>query len=155
VRKPLWAHHIVSWEEYARAIHLVLNGFGKGINVDFKSRNLVGVGHSMGVSAMSAPPPPYPPILNSSLYWRSILTRTMHPFVSWSSAVLVEPVFVHPDHAAGSTNLAAGAVKGRDMWSSREEAHKLFRERSFKSWDLRSIDLYVVGTYFCIRGCEL
>jgi hypothetical protein len=43
----------VSWEEYARTIHLVLNGFGKGINVDFMSRNLVGVGHSMGASALS------------------------------------------------------------------------------------------------------
>ena len=45
--------HPVSWEEYARAVHLVLNGLGKGINVDFKSRNLVGVGHSMGASALS------------------------------------------------------------------------------------------------------
>jgi uncharacterized alpha/beta hydrolase family protein len=45
--------HPVSWEEYARAMHLVLNGLGKGINVDFKSRNLVGIGHSMGASAMS------------------------------------------------------------------------------------------------------
>ncbi|KAI0301277.1 Alpha/beta hydrolase fold-1 [Russula brevipes] len=114
--ETLWLGYtpIFSWEEYARAIHFVLNGFGKGIDVDFKSRNLVGVGHSMGVSAI-------------------ILTRTMHPFVSWSSAILVEPVFVHPDFAGGSTNLAAGAVKRRDMWSSREEAHKLFRERSFKS----------------------
>ena len=43
----------VTWEEYARAVHLVLNGLGKGINVDFKSRNLVGVGHSMGASALS------------------------------------------------------------------------------------------------------
>jgi pimeloyl-ACP methyl ester carboxylesterase len=47
-------HGTVSWEEYARAIHLILNGFGKGIGIDFKSRNLVGVGHSMGTAAMSA-----------------------------------------------------------------------------------------------------
>ena len=44
----------VSWGEYARALHLVLSGFGKGIDVDFGSRNLVGIGHSMGASAMSA-----------------------------------------------------------------------------------------------------
>lgn len=38
-----------------------------------------------------------------------------------------------------------GAVKRRDMWTSSEEAHKLFRERVFfKSWDSRSIDLHVV-----------
>lgn len=53
VSKPSWTDHTVSWEEYARAIHLVLNGLGKGIGVDFKSRNLVGVGHSMGASALS------------------------------------------------------------------------------------------------------
>lgn len=33
-------------------MHLVLNGLGKGIDVDFKSRNLVGVGHSMGACAV-------------------------------------------------------------------------------------------------------
>ena len=44
--------HSVSWEEYARAMHLVLNGLGKGIDVGFKSRNLVGVGHSMGACAV-------------------------------------------------------------------------------------------------------
>jgi hypothetical protein len=37
-----------------------------------------------------------------------------------------------------------GAVKRRDVWSSREEANELFRERSFKSWDPRVIDLHVV-----------
>ncbi|KAI0299402.1 Alpha/beta hydrolase fold-1 [Multifurca ochricompacta] len=116
---------IFSWEEYARAIHLVLNGFGKGIDVDFRSRNLVGIGHSMGSTAI-------------------ILTRTMYPYVSWSSAILVEPMFVHPDHFRGANKfLAQGAVKRRDVWSGREEAHQLFRERSFKSWDPRLIDLYV------------
>jgi hypothetical protein len=54
VRNPARAKRTVSWEEYARAIHLILNGFGKGIDTDFKSRNLVGVGHSMGTAAMSA-----------------------------------------------------------------------------------------------------
>ena len=53
VSKPLRMDHTVSWEEYARAIHLVLNGLGNGIDVDFMSRNLVGVGHSMGASALS------------------------------------------------------------------------------------------------------
>lgn len=54
VSKRSWTDHTVSsWEEYARAIHLVLNGLGKGIDVDFMSRNLVGVGHSMGASALS------------------------------------------------------------------------------------------------------
>ncbi|KAH9996333.1 Alpha/beta hydrolase fold-1 [Russula vinacea] len=116
---------IFSWGEYARALHLILNGFGKGIDVDFGSRNLVGVGHSMGASAI-------------------ILTRTLYPFVSWSSAILVEPMFLHPDFAETTWEfLLEGAVRRRDVWSSREEADKLFRDRSYKSWDPRVIDLYV------------
>ncbi|KAF8497527.1 Alpha/beta hydrolase fold-1 [Russula emetica] len=116
---------VFSWEEYARAIHLVLNGFGKGIDVNFMSRNLVGVGHSLGTSAL-------------------VLTRTMHPFVSWSSAILLEPMFLHPNflHRTGNF-LKESTIKRRDVWDSREEAHKLFRERSLKSWDPRVIDLYV------------
>jgi len=45
-------NHTVSWEEYGRVINLILNGVGKGIDVDFQSRNVVGVGHSMGAAAM-------------------------------------------------------------------------------------------------------
>ncbi|KAI0252840.1 Alpha/beta hydrolase fold-1 [Lactifluus subvellereus] len=116
---------IFSWEEYARAIHLILNGFGKGIGIDFRSRNLVGVGHSMGTTAI-------------------ILTRTMYPFVSWSGAILIEPMFTYPAHFGGANKfLTEGAVKRRDVWSNREEARKVFRERSFKSWDPRVIDLHV------------
>lgn len=114
-----------SWEEYAKAVHLVLNGLGKGINVDFKSRNLVGVGHSMGASAL-------------------VLTRTMYPFVSWSAAILVEPMMVHRDNFTGKNQfLVQGALKRRDVWSSREEAHNFLRERSLKSWDPRVADIYV------------
>jgi hypothetical protein len=42
--------------------------------------------------------------------------------------------------------LAESTAKRRDVWHSREEAHKLFRERSLKTWDSRVIDLYVVRT---------
>ena len=82
-------------------------------------------------------------------YHRSVLSRTMYPFVSWSSAILVEPMTVHPVHSKSVNRfLVGGAVKRRDMWSSSEEAHKFFRERAFKSWDSRSIDLHVVRIYF-------
>ncbi|KAI0822380.1 hypothetical protein BC628DRAFT_1458161 [Trametes gibbosa] len=36
----------------ARAVHLFLAGLGKGVDVDFSKRKLVGVGHSMGATAM-------------------------------------------------------------------------------------------------------
>jgi hypothetical protein len=69
----------------------------------------------------------------------------MHPFVSWSSAILVEPMFLHPNFLYRTGNfLIESTIKRRDVWHSREEAHKLFRERSLKSWDPRVIDLYVV-----------
>lgn len=40
--------------------------------------------------------------------------------------------------------LTESVIRRRDVWPSREEAHKIFRERSLKSWDPRAIDLYVV-----------
>ena len=54
-------------------------------------------------------------------------------------------MFLHPDITDRIvTILPEGAIRRRDVWSSREEANKLFRERSFKSWDPRAIELYVV-----------
>ncbi len=54
-------------------------------------------------------------------------------------------MFLHPDFLYRTGNFLAGsAIKRRDVWSRREEAHKLFRERSLKSWDPRVLDLYVV-----------
>ncbi|KAI0267395.1 Alpha/beta hydrolase fold-1 [Gloeopeniophorella convolvens] len=112
---------VYPWEEFARVINLILNGSGKGIDVDFKSRNLVGVGHSMGALAM-----------------------TIEPFVNWSSAILVEPMFLNPKYVKGATKfLVGGANKRRDVWSSREEALKAFKERAFKSWDPRIVEVYV------------
>jgi hypothetical protein len=69
--------------------------------------------------------------------------------VPWSSAILVEPMFLHPNffHRTGNF-LVESTIKRRDVWHSREEAHKLFRERSLKSWDPRVIDLYVVRIHF-------
>jgi hypothetical protein len=54
-------------------------------------------------------------------------------------------MFLHPNffYRIGKF-LADSTTKRRDVWPSREEAHKLFRERSLKSWDPRVIDLYVV-----------
>jgi hypothetical protein len=73
----------------------------------------------------------------------------MYPFVSWSTAILVEPMIVHRDNFTGKNKfLLKGALKRCDVWSSREEAHKFLRERSLKSWDPRVVDLYVVCMHF-------
>lgn len=42
----------VGWEEYGRTVHGFLAGLGTGVDVDFSTRRLVGVGHSMGAVAM-------------------------------------------------------------------------------------------------------
>ena len=45
----------VSWENYSRAIHLILTGAGaftdsknQPIEIDFTTKRLIGIGHSMG-----------------------------------------------------------------------------------------------------------
>jgi hypothetical protein len=43
---------IVGWEEYGRVIHAFLTGFGTGVNIDFSTHRLVGIGHSMGAVAL-------------------------------------------------------------------------------------------------------
>ncbi|TFY81118.1 hypothetical protein EWM64_g2896 [Hericium alpestre] len=101
---------VFPWADYARAVHLVLTGFGKGIDVDFRSRRLVAVGHSMGAVA-------------------AILARTYQPSISWSTAILIEPLIL--------------AHERRDMWSSHEEAENQFRDNLLKDWDPRIIDLYL------------
>ena len=73
----------------------------------------------------------------------------MSPSISWSCAVLVEPMTAHPIHSKSVNRfLVEGAVKRRDMWSSSDEARRLFRERAFKLWDPRSIELHVVCIHF-------
>ncbi|KAI0051512.1 alpha/beta-hydrolase [Auriscalpium vulgare] len=114
-----------SWDEYATIIHLVLTGQGKGIDVDFRTRKLVGVGHSMGAVSI-------------------VLTHAHKPSINWSSVFLLEPMFVRSDLVAASGGfLSTGAQKRRDVWPSREAAHQLFLDKSFKSWDPRVVERYV------------
>lgn len=73
----------------------------------------------------------------------------MYPFVSWSTAILIEPMIVHRDNL--NNKLLLGALKRRDVWSSREEALRSLRERSLKSWDPRVTDIYIVCMHFYTR----
>ena len=58
-------------------------------------------------------------------------------------------MMVHRNNFTGKNKfLLEGAVKRRDVWSSREEAQKFLRERSLKSWDPRVVDIYVVRMNF-------
>ncbi len=83
------------------------------------------------------------------VYHHSVLTRTMYPFVSWSRAILVEPMFAHPAYEERMRrSMVAGVLKRRDVWSTHEEAHIFFRGPALKSWDARSIDFYTVRIPF-------
>ncbi|KAI0329983.1 hypothetical protein GY45DRAFT_1324220 [Cubamyces sp. BRFM 1775] len=122
---------VFPWEEYARAVHLFLAGLGKGVDVDFSTRKLVGIGHSMGATAI-------------------ILSQTYQPPLPYVSVILIDPMLLPswvdslpPD--AGTRNiLLEGAEKRRDIWPSREEAWQQFKSRPpWKIWDERVLKLYV------------
>ena len=125
---------IVGWSEYARAVHLVLTGQGKGIDVDFSQRSLVGVGQSMGAVALE-------------------LSLTYTPRVAYDSLILVEPMVMNREAAAGPHQfLVNGARNRRDIWPSKSEAYKLLKGRSWKNWDARVVRLFVVHFLPFLRG---
>ncbi|EPQ53626.1 alpha/beta-hydrolase [Gloeophyllum trabeum ATCC 11539] len=103
-----WGYEpIFSWEsQYAKVLHRILNGLGKGVPVDFSSRRLVAIGHSMG-----------------AVSW--LLTRTFYPPPRFVSLVLVEPMILGPSFTGGSVAefLEGSTAKRRDVWASREEAY--------------------------------
>ncbi|CDO78052.1 hypothetical protein BN946_scf184616.g1 [Trametes cinnabarina] len=126
----LWGYvPVFPWEEYARAVHLFLAGLGKGVDVDFSSRKLVGIGHSMGATAI-------------------MLAQTYHPLLPYLSVVLVDPMLLPPsvDTASGGPRniLLEGAEKRRDVWPSRADVWAQFTSRpSWRAWDERVLKLYV------------
>jgi len=117
------------WEEYARSIHLFLTGQGTGVPVNFQTRKIIGIGHSMGAIAL-------------------MLAGMYSPQITFESLILVDPMLI-PRPLKGQPEpmgvpLEAGAAKRRDIWPSREEALKFFLLRtSFKVWDERVLKLLV------------
>ncbi|OBZ66908.1 hypothetical protein A0H81_13258 [Grifola frondosa] len=110
-------------------MHIFLTGLGTGVNVDFSRRNLVGIGHSMGATAV-------------------LLAGTYSPNLMFSSIILVDPMLLPPltkwDSTGLSATLGGGAEKRRDIWASREEAMSIFKSKSpWKDWDPRVLRIYV------------
>ncbi|KAJ3492874.1 hypothetical protein NLJ89_g11149 [Agrocybe chaxingu] len=114
------------WEEYARSLHLFLSGLGTGVDVDFSTHNLVGIGHSMGAVSLT-------------------LTLGYYPPPRFSAFILVEPMIMPSIFGPDAAHLlVSGAEKRRDIWPSREEAYNLFKSRgTWKTWDDRILRLYV------------
>lgn len=46
----------VAWDHYGRSLQLLLNNLDSGLPVDFRTRNVVGIGHSMGAVALYVSP---------------------------------------------------------------------------------------------------
>jgi len=121
-----------SWENYARAIHLVLAGLGtltnsktQPVKIDFTSRRLIGIAHSMGGVSL-------------------ILAHMFYPVVKFDSLVFVEPMLTTTRHVTGrKLGLDDGALARRDFWESKEEAWTSFSTKGMKAWDKRVVTLFV------------
>jgi len=123
-----WGYeNVFSWTQYTHALQLLLSGQGTGLPTDFKSHNLVGIGHSMGAV--------------------SLIDSLMAPMPTpvWRSLILVEPMIVPPSDRtkAISDVLERGALTRRDIWASKDEAYNVLKERKrFKVWDPRVLRIF-------------
>lgn len=131
------------WEEYARAVHVFLNGFGAsaGADVDFWSRKLVGVGHSMGAVAL-------------------ILANTLTPKIKFQSVMLVEPMML-PESCLGdpcdqfgvrlAKQYSSCALRRKEVWSDQKDILKCLRAKPpTNSWDSR-IQAVFINHNLCER----
>ncbi|EKM52339.1 uncharacterized protein PHACADRAFT_211609 [Phanerochaete carnosa HHB-10118-sp] len=115
----------LGWEDYARSIHAFLSGLGSGIDVDFRSRKLVAVGHSLGAVAF-------------------VLSTPYLPKVKFLSMILIEPMIIRkPKPGEFKMEYSEIIAKRRDIWPSREEAMRFFTsEKQWQGWDPRSFQIY-------------
>jgi len=144
----------VSWENYSRAIHLALTGAGAftdgknlPVKIDFTSKRLIGIGHSMGgVSLCVRSREPQPKSLAERV--SRVLAHTLYPAVKFDSLVLVEPMLITIRHMKASGRKLAmdeGALARRDFWESREEAWTSLSTKGMKEWDKRTVEFFVVS----------
>lgn len=122
-----WGYEpVFVWEEYGRAIHAFLTGFGTGVDVDFSTRRLVGIGHSMGAVGF-------------------LLSLGYSPSIKFECLILCELIIMAQRYVDKlSDMLVSGAVNRRDIWPSREEAYKSLKARpAWKAWDDRVLKIFV------------
>ncbi|KAJ2914575.1 hypothetical protein MD484_g5853, partial [Candolleomyces efflorescens] len=130
---------IFGWEEYTRAIHLFLSGFGKGLEgVDFSKHKLVGVGHSMGAVSL-------------------MLLAGHFPQVKFESLICCDLMCMHERFGGTAKEfLVGGAERRRDTWPSKEEAYKIMKARgTWKTWDERVLRIFVASTAAGRAGIKL
>ena len=76
----------------------------------------------------------------------SLLSLGYSPTLKFECLILCELMsMAQPFIGKPSSMLVSGAVNRRDTWSSREEAYRLLKARSWKMWDDRVLKIFVVG----------
>lgn len=115
----------LTWEDNARSVHMFLSGLGTGVDVDFRSRRLVLVGHSLGAAVI-------------------VLSTTHFPRVNLSAMILVDPMIIRkPKPGESDLEFSDAIGKRKDLWDSREAALRYFSSaRQWKNWDRRVVKLY-------------
>ncbi|KAJ7136599.1 Alpha/beta hydrolase fold-1 [Mycena epipterygia] len=111
-----------SCERYAQAAHHFLSC------LNFRTRNLVGIGHSLGGVAIT-------------------MLQAIEPVFPFSSLVLIEPLL----SPAGSHHLShlrellvKGAYERRDVWPNRDKAMAALKRRErTEKWDPRILKIFV------------
>ncbi|KDQ62330.1 hypothetical protein JAAARDRAFT_149140 [Jaapia argillacea MUCL 33604] len=116
-------------EKYARAVHHFLSaGPERGARVDFRSRNLFGIGHSLGSVAMT-------------------ILQHLSPPIKFSAIILVEPMLspAGPEWLYGlRSRLVKYAYERRDVWASREHAlESLKKGKRTEIWHPKVLELFV------------
>ncbi|KAJ7729063.1 Alpha/beta hydrolase fold-1 [Mycena maculata] len=133
----LWGYEpIFGWQEYARGLHALLSGLGTGIEIDFKTRCLVFIGHSFSAAAL-------------------VFALTYQPEVKPECLIMLEMMYqgcpegllrIIKLNAASKLmeSLTEGSSNRRHIWRSRDEAYQLFKARpAWQAWDDRVLRIYV------------
>ncbi|KAJ7643228.1 Alpha/beta hydrolase fold-1 [Mycena rosella] len=117
---------VFGWQEYARGLHAFLAGLGTGVDVDFRTRRLVLVGHSMSCPAI-------------------ILALTYQPALAPAFLVMVEMMGINPQAVPALMKfLTDGSAHRRDVWPSRADAYRLLKARPpWRAWDDRVLRIFV------------
>ncbi|KIY49680.1 hypothetical protein FISHEDRAFT_65118 [Fistulina hepatica ATCC 64428] len=122
-----WGYEVTfRWEEYAHMIHLFVHGLGRGVDIDFSKRKLIGVGHSMGAVAF-------------------IDAMSFFPKIKPERLVLIEPMILTKATNSGTQGrfFYNSAKNRRDIWPSKEDAYTGMKGRpAYKMWDDRVLRIY-------------
>lgn len=115
-------------------------------------RRLVGIGHSVGATAMSVSS--FTAVYLLLIVCYSILSTAALDSCPFAAIILVEPALItraafdqHREERIAALAFLRKAINARrDIWNSRDDAMQFFRNRvPWKLWDSRILALFVVS----------